>query len=119
MRCRLKVLALALPTLFLLAPGAPGQQTAGPSGPLYELRTYTAHPGKLDALNARFRDHTVKLFEKHGIRNLGYWVPKENSENKLIYVLEHASPEARQQSFRAFGADPAWQKARQESEANG
>lgn len=86
---------------------------------VFELRTYYAHPGKLDALNARFRDHTVKLFEKHGITNVGYWVPIENPERKLVYVIAFPSVEARQKSFAAFGQDPAWQKARAESEANG
>jgi len=86
---------------------------------VFELRTYSAHPGKLDGLNARFRDHTVKLFEKHGITNIGYWTPIDNIERKLVYVVAFPSVEARQKSFAAFGADPAWQKARSESEANG
>src|SRR3954462_3613213 len=74
---------------------------------VYELRVYTAAPGKLDALNARFRDHTLKLFEKHGITNVAYWVPIENKANQLIYLIAHASKEARDKSFREFGADPA------------
>ena len=53
----------------------------------YELRVYTAAEGKLEALNARFRDHTCKLFEKHGLTNVGYWVPSDKSDNRLIYVL--------------------------------
>jgi hypothetical protein len=86
---------------------------------VYELRTYFAAPGKLDALNARFRDHTLKLFEKHGITNVGYWVPIDNAENKLIYLLAFPSREARNQSFKAFGADPAWRSAAKASEVNG
>jgi hypothetical protein len=86
---------------------------------VYELRTYTAAPGKLDALNARFRDHTLKLFEKYGVINIGYWVPIENPENQLIYLISHASKEARDKSFRDFGADPAWQAAVKASEAGG
>lgn len=86
---------------------------------VFEMRTYFAAPGKLDDLNARFRNHTVKLFEKHGMTNLGYWMPIENPDNKLIYVLAFPSREARDASFKAFGADEAWKKARAESEANG
>ena len=85
----------------------------------FELRTYTAAPGKLDALNARFRDHTLKLFKKHGMANIGYWVPQDKTsgaENKLIYILAHKSREAAAESFKAFGADPDWMKARKESE---
>jgi hypothetical protein len=83
---------------------------------VFELRTYTAAPGRLDALNTRFRDHTCKLFEKHGITNVGYWTPIDNAENKLIYMLAHASREAADKSWKAFGADPDWQTARKESE---
>src|SRR6476469_2737431 len=72
---------------------------------VFEMRTYYANPGKLDALNARFRDHTVKLFEKHGITNIGYWVPVENTENKLIYVLAYPSREAREASWKDFNND--------------
>jgi hypothetical protein len=88
---------------------------------VFELRTYTAVDGKLDALNARFRDHTVKLFEKHGMTNIGYWVPSEGdkSKNTLIYLLAFPDKEARNKAFKEFGADPDWQKAQKESEANG
>jgi hypothetical protein len=103
--------------LFLAAVAAvTAAAAAGPDTRVYELRTYTAAPGKLDALNARFRDHTCKLFEKHGMTNVGYWVPVENTANKLIYLLAHASRDAADQSWKAFGADPAWTKARKESE---
>lgn len=86
---------------------------------LFEMRTYHAAAGKLDDLHARFRNHTTKLFEKHRMTNIGYWVPVENSDNVLIYVLAFANREARDASFKAFGADPEWQKAAKESEANG
>ncbi len=85
----------------------------------YEMRVYYAAPGKLDALNARFRDHTCKLFEKHGMANLGYWMPVDNSENKLVYLLAYPSREARERSWKAFMADPAWQAAYKASEVNG
>jgi hypothetical protein len=88
---------------------------------VYELRTYTSNPGKLDALNARFRDHTLKLFEKHGIENVGYWVPTddEKSKNTLIYVIKHTSREAAKKSWAAFMADPQWQEAYKKSEIDG
>ncbi|MEZ6055137.1 MAG: NIPSNAP family protein [Planctomycetaceae bacterium] len=88
---------------------------------VYELRTYTAAEGKLDALHARFRDHTDKIFQRHGMKTIGYWVPQDEpgSKNLLIYVVEHASREAAAESWKAFGADPEWKKARAESEADG
>ena len=80
---------------------------------VYELRTYKTAEGKLDALNARFRDHTMGLFKKHGIESIGYWVPtdEEDSKNTLIYVIKHESRDAAAQSWKAFGADPEWKKA--------
>jgi hypothetical protein len=86
---------------------------------VFEMRTYYAAPGKLDDLNARFRNHTVKLFEKHGMTNIGYWTPVTNTENKLIYILAYPSREAREKSWKEFGADPDWQAAQKASEANG
>ncbi|HEV7225910.1 MAG TPA: NIPSNAP family protein [Pirellulales bacterium] len=83
------------------------------------MRTYYAPTGKLDALHARFRDHTVTLFEKHGITNIGYWLPLDNPENKLIYLIAFPSREAREKSWKEFGADPAWQEAKRASEAEG
>jgi len=85
----------------------------------FEMRTYYAAPGKLDDLLARFRDHTVKLFEKHGITNIGYWVPIENTDNKLVYVIAFPSREEREKRWKEFGADPEWQAARKASEENG
>ena len=88
---------------------------------VYELRTYTTEPGRLAALNKRFRDHTMKLFEKHGMRNEMYWVPTdpELSENTLIYVISHESRDAANKSWAAFRADPERQKAKDASEADG
>jgi hypothetical protein len=86
---------------------------------VYEMRTYYAAEGKLDALNVRFRDHTMKLFAKHGMTNLGYWTPIDNKERKLIYVLAYENAEAREKSWKAFVADPEWKKAKEASEANG
>jgi hypothetical protein len=86
---------------------------------VFEMRTYYAAPGRLDDLHARFRDHTTKLFAKHGMTNIGYWTPIENTENKLIYVLAYPSREARDAAWKEFNADPDWQAARKASEAHG
>jgi len=88
---------------------------------LYELRTYTTLPGRLPALHKRFAEHTLKLFEKHGMKNEMYWIPTDpaKKDNTLIYVVSHASQEAADASWKAFGADPDWQKARAASEADG
>lgn len=88
---------------------------------VYEMRTYTAAEGKFDAVNARFRDHTVKLFEKHGMKNIGYWTPMDGptAGTTLIYILEHPSREAAAKNWKAFSADPEWQKAKAASEVNG
>ena len=88
----------------------------------FEMRTYYAAPGKLEALNARFRDHTCRLFKKHGIEIVGFWIPtdkEQGAETKLIYILAHKSRDAAKKSFSDFGKDPEWQKAHKESEANG
>ena len=90
-------------------------------GRVYELRTYTCFEGKLDALKARFRDHTIRIFKKHDMQSVGYWVPEdpERSKNTLVYILVHPSREAADKNWAAFQADPEWQKKREESEANG
>src|SRR5262245_17128135 len=88
---------------------------------VYELRTYTTEPGRLPALHARFRDHTMKLFEKHGMQNGMYWVPTDDKlkDNTLIYIVSHASREAADKSWDAFINDPEWKKARDASEKDG
>jgi hypothetical protein len=88
---------------------------------VFELRTYTAPEGKLPNLNARFRDHTMRIFEKHGMKNVGYWVPQDApaKDNTLIYIISHASREAAKKSWAAFGADPEWQKVAKESQMDG
>lgn len=85
----------------------------------FELRTYTAAEGKLDDLNSRFRDHTLKLFERHGMTNVAYWVPQQNEANQLVYLLGYPSREARETAWKAFFADPDWKAAYQASVANG
>jgi hypothetical protein len=121
-------------TLFILAMLAtgfglgrvsrPALETAAASpaaGRVFEIRTYTAAEGKLSALHARFRDHTTKLFSKHGMTNIGYWSPQDapQSQNTLIYVIAHESREAAKKNWDSFRNDPEWQKVKKESEANG
>jgi hypothetical protein len=98
---------------------APATRAGEKGGRVYEMRTYYAAPGKLDELHARFRDHTTKLFEKHGMTNVGYWVPLDNPDGKLIYLMSYPSREARDKAFKAFGADPEWQRVKKQTEAKG
>lgn len=90
---------------------------------VYELRTYTTNPGKLPNLHARFKDHTIKLFEKHGIKNVIYLTPIDADgkavDNKLVYLLAHKSQQAAKDSFSSFGKDPEWKAAREASEKDG
>ena len=88
---------------------------------VFELRTYTTNEGKLPNLNARFRDHTVGLFKKHGIESVGYWVPTDGkkAKNTLIYVIKHKSRKAAAASWKAFVADPEWKKVAKESQKDG
>jgi len=88
---------------------------------VFELRTYHTLPGRLPALQARFRDHTVQLFERHGMTNIGYWTPADApaSENTLIYILAHASRDAAKKSWDEFRNDPEWQQVAKASEADG
>ena len=88
---------------------------------VYELRTYTTNEGKLENLHARFRNHTIDLFTKHGMESIGYWVPTdgETASNTLVYVLKHESREAATKSWAAFLADADWKKAFADSRVNG
>jgi len=85
----------------------------------FELRIYYAASGKLDALITRFSDHTTKLFEKHGMKNIGYWVPVNNEKNALYYILSYPDKDSRKKSWDAFSADPEWKKVKDASETNG
>lgn len=113
-----KFLTLSLMMVLALSLAA---TAAAQDGKVYELRTYTTAEGKLPELLTRFRDHTLAIFERHGMKNIGYWIPTdpELSKNTLIYVVEHQSMDAAKKSWDAFRADPAWLKARAESEVNG
>jgi hypothetical protein len=97
------------------------EKPVAPKERLFEMRTYTSHPGKLDALNARFRNHTNRLFQKHGMALIGYWTPAEGEaqKNTLVYILAYPDRESRERAWKAFQEDPDWKKARAESEAAG
>lgn len=88
---------------------------------VFELRTYTAPEGKLSNLQARFRDHTIRIFNKHAMKSVGYWVPQDapNSQNTLIYILEHPNREAAKKNWADFQGDPEWQKVSAESQKDG
>ena len=88
---------------------------------VFELRTYTAPEGKLVNLQARFRDHTMDLFEQHGMTNIGYWTPQDepNSLNTLVYIISHDSREAAATSWDAFRSDPEWREVSRASQVDG
>ncbi|MFM8419079.1 MAG: NIPSNAP family protein, partial [Verrucomicrobiota bacterium] len=95
------------------------RKASGPGGGVYEMRVYTINPGRAEALHNRFRNHTLRLFRKHGIESVGYWMPVDPADQRLHFLLRYPSREAREASWKAFGADPAWQAAYKASEAAG
>ena len=116
------ILFAFLALVAIAAPASAQDTSLDPRAALYELRIYRAEPGKLDALNARFREHTLELFEKHGMRNVAYWIEQptdESPDGKVIYVLAFPSREARDASWAAFVADPEWREVAATSEAGG
>ena len=101
-----------------------GAQAAGATaGRYFEMRTYHVPDGKMDALHARFRDHTLRLFKKHGIESVGYWTvsvkPGEGPKNTLVFLLAYPSKEEQPKRWNAFANDPEWTKAKNESEREG
>ena len=114
-----KVLLIA--SLMIAAAVSAASTAQAQSGPVYELRTYTAVEGKLDAVLARFRDATIKIFDKYGMESIGYWVPADppKSQNTLCYILKHKSRDAAKASWDAFRKDPDWLRVSKESEVNG
>src|SRR5437016_821751 len=118
----MKTLLCCLVSLVTLAVSSANSSAAQKETRFFEMRTYYAAPGKLEALLARFRDHTTKLFEKHGMINFGYWVPtepKDGAGETLIYLLAHRTKEAGEESFKSFRSDPEWIKVKADSEVNG
>ena len=118
---RLATVALTLAVGFALGALYSSTTQAQAPGRVYELRTYTAPDGKLPLLQKRFRDHTLRIFEKHGMKSVGYWVPQDApaKDNTLIYVISHASRDAAKVSWANFSADPEWKKVSAESQVDG
>ena len=121
--------SLLRPSVLFLAVGFVAGAFAAPhlgvvsaqSPKVFELRTYTAPEGKLSDLHKRFRDHTMRIFQKHGMTNIGYWQPQDEprAANTLIYIIAHPSREAAKASWAAFSADPEWKKVSAESQVDG
>ena len=112
-------IAMAAVTLAGFAAGVSVAQES--TSRVYELRTYTTLPGRLPALHKRFAEHTLGLFEKHGMRNEMYWVPTDSArkDNTLIYIVSHSSQDAADKSWKEYATDPEWIKVRNASEADG
>jgi hypothetical protein len=112
---RLKLFTLALMVMAAVS------STAQAADRVFELRTYTCLEGRLDALKARFRDHTIEIFKHHGMTSIGYWVPTdpEKSKTTLVYMIAHSSMDQAKKNWAEFGADPEWKKVQAESEKDG
>ncbi len=119
---RIACIGLLIGIVVAVAPASSTRaEDAAKSGKVFELRTYIANPGKLDALNKRFREHTNALFKKHGVEIIGFWTPATGpeAENTLIYIVAFPSIEAQKKAWAAFMKDPDWIKAKKESEVDG
>jgi hypothetical protein len=113
------MLAMALAISAIIADSTRGDKKMDTR--VFELRTYHAAPGKMEALNSRFRDHTCDLFKKHGMTVVGFWNPSDakDADKTLIYLLAFTSREAADQSWKAFMSDPEWKKVKEASEKEG
>jgi NIPSNAP len=121
-----RTLLQALPAATLLpaslwAAAQKDAATLADASIVYELRVYHAAPGKLAELHARFREHTIKIFDRHGMKSVAYWTPVDEPDksNTLIYILQHPSREAAAANWKSFQDDPEWKSVRDKSEANG
>lgn len=114
-------LVLAAAAGFVLPFATVTAQQPAPAGPVFEIRTYTASAGKLDALKARFRDHTLRFFEKYNMKSVAYWeaVDGPGANTTITYILMHDSIEAARKNWAAFNADPEWVEIRNKSNADG
>ena len=122
----MRTLALVWLLGFGIASGAAAQAplSTAAGAKVYEMRTYYAAPGKLEALHARFRNHTIEIFKKHGMGVLAFWVPVDQTTgaatgNTLVYILSYPSLDARKQAWDEFGKDPEWVAVKTESEKEG
>ena len=121
---RWQLLAMAAAVLVaggLITMGREAQGSGKKENRVFEMRTYYAEPGKMEALHARFRNHTNKLFEKHGMTLIGYWSPidAKEAEKKMIYILAYPSKAAAEKSWKAFVNDPEWKRVKAETERDG
>jgi hypothetical protein len=118
-----RTLLQAIPAAALLPATlwAASQQDNANSTGVYELRVYHAAPGKLADLLKRFREHTVEIFNRHGMKSVAYWTPLDEPDksNTLIYILYHPSREAASANWKAFQDDPEWKRVHDQSEVNG
>jgi hypothetical protein len=114
-------LAAFLPASLWAASSQANSNSAPGASAVYELRVYHAPPGKLGDLLSRFREHTIKIFDRHGMKSVAYWTPLDEPEksNTLIYVLQHPSREAAAANWKSFQDDPEWKRVHEQSEANG
>jgi len=112
--------ALLAPSLWSEAQNAAARPAQDSSG-VYELRVYHTAPGKLPDLLTRFREHTIKIFDQHGMKSIAYWIPTDEPDksNTLIYILYHPSREAAAANWKSFQDDPNWKSVKEKSEANG
>jgi hypothetical protein len=122
--CLLAVLAVSLlvPALTALGGQAASDKSSSSDQRVFELRTYYTNPGKLNDLHKRFRDHTIRIFKKHGIEVVGFWTPQDEKDgkiDKLIYLIAFPSREAAKKSWQEFRDDPEWQRVFKESHQNG
>jgi NIPSNAP protein len=115
------VLSFLLGVTLMLAFSKLGASDPQPPHHVYELRLYHVKEGKIDALKARFGDHTDAIFKRHNMKSIGYWSPEDApaSQNLFVYILEHPSREEAEKNWAAFQADPEWQEVKAESEAHG
>jgi hypothetical protein len=128
MRTTIVAFSLCLASMTAARAQAPAPPEAAPSpslntsSRLYELRTYFANPGKLEDVHKRFRDNTMRIFAKHGMKVENFWGPvykKDGSETKLVYLMSFKDRAERDAKWKEFATDPEWQKVSKESEANG
>ena len=118
-----RTLLQALPAAAMIPASvwAAAQQNGNSSTAVFELRIYHAAAGKLGELEARFRDHTIKIFDRHGMKSVAYWTPLDEPDksNTLIYILQHPSREQAAANWKAFQDDAEWKSVKEKSEANG
>lgn len=123
MRTTLRLLVAAVAVIAALVVSSTPARAAdtAPAGKVYDMRVYKCNPGKLEALNARFRDYTCAIFKKHGIEVIGFWTPTEGEEAKdtLIYIAVFPDAKAQKKAWDAFWADPEWKRVKAESEKDG